>query len=958
MNSERWQRVKQLLDEALAVECSERTALLDRACAGDKELRREVESLLASHEQAGTNFLKNPAVHLKATVPTPKPLLERRGVGVYRIIEEIGTGGMGEVYRAVRDDGQYTKEVAVKLVRSGFDSQDVLRRFLKERQILASLDHPKIARLLDGGTTEDGVPYLVMELIDGKPIDTYCDEQKLNINERLGLFRQVCDAVQYAHQRLVIHRDIKPSNVLVTKEGVPKLLDFGIAKIVEASDQSQATLTQAMTPEYASPEQIRCETITTASDVYSLGVVLYQLLTGCSPYAVQTRTPHVLAQAVCEIEPGRPSTVTAKTDSSYRDTSQRATDRKESSPAKLRRRLVGDLDDITMMALRKEPSRRYGSVEQFAEDIRRHLEGLPVVARKGSWNYRAGKFIQRHRLSMTAAALVVAVVLAGVGATVREARVAQANANRAQKRFDDVRKLANSLLFEINDSIQDLPGAVPARKLLVDRALQYLDSLAQESGPDASLQRELAMAYKRVGDVQGYPFLANLGDTKGALKSYQKAWAIEDPLLKANPENLDDGLNLAVIERRLCELDSMDQNIANAVPECKRAVEVGKRLAAKYPQNTKVQVDLAKDYQTLAGIEGGNLSANMGDTLGALTLHEKAVAIAEKAVAAEPDDPVLQRFFAGATARFGDQLAQTGKLSAAEEQYVRGLKVLQALASPNNATSQHDLGEAYLSLGAIQLARDETVTGEVSFQKALEILKTLAQADPQNVHVRTSLLLAFINLGDAQAVLGKSREATSDFEQAQMIGDHLAVANPTAEVRTYQAVRLVTQGEAEARIGQSGAALRDYRAALDLYKKLSADDPANTDSRLGLAATYDKVGESLVQQGEADQAGEAFGTALRLTTTARQDHANAQVLYIVADSNAGLGDAMRLRASNKSEPPTSRRKHWLDAESFYKESLRAWSEVAEPGLVSFDGFRSTPPSIVNRRIDICKHALR
>ena len=283
MNPERWQRVKQLLDEALAVESSERTSFLDRACAGDPQLRQEVESLLASHEQAGTDFLKAPAVDLTAI--EPKLLREGRRIGGYQIIEEIGHGGMGEVYRAVRADGQYTKDVAIKLVRGGYDTASMLERFRNERQILASLDHPNIARLLDGGNTDDGIPYLVMELIEGKPIDEYCDEHKLSVTERLRLFQRVCVGVHYAHQRLVIHRDIKPSNVLVTKEGEPKLLDFGIAKIVSPIDEAQTTLTQAMTPEYASPEQIRGEPITTATDVYSLGVVLYQLLTGRSPYA-------------------------------------------------------------------------------------------------------------------------------------------------------------------------------------------------------------------------------------------------------------------------------------------------------------------------------------------------------------------------------------------------------------------------------------------------------------------------------------------------------------------------------------------------------------------------------------------------------------------------------------------------------------------------------------------------
>ena len=305
-DQERWQRAKQVLDEAIAVESGERASVLDRACDGDPELRREVESLLSAHEQAGLTFLKTAAVGLKAPSSPSRAGLR---IGVYQIIKEIGHGGMGEVYRAARADGQYTKEVAIKLVRGGFDSRFVLERFLTERQILASLDHPNIARLLDGGSTDDGVPYLVMELIEGTPLDEHCDNNRLNVTERLKLFVQVCSAVQYAHQRLVIHRDIKPGNILVTKEGVPKLLDFGIAKILDPTDGSKTTLDRPFTPEYASPEQIRGEPITTATDVYSLGVVLYQLLTGRSPYPGNTHVPHEFARAICEIEPERPSAV-------------------------------------------------------------------------------------------------------------------------------------------------------------------------------------------------------------------------------------------------------------------------------------------------------------------------------------------------------------------------------------------------------------------------------------------------------------------------------------------------------------------------------------------------------------------------------------------------------------------------------------------------------------------------
>jgi serine/threonine protein kinase len=311
MNRERWQRVREILDKAIGTPDAERPAFLEETCSGDVQLRAEVESLLQSHHQAGTEFLQEPAVDLLALSPALFQAGTRVGrrIGVYQILEQIGEGGMGEVYRAVRADGQYDKEVAIKLVRTGMDRSSVLERFRHERQVLASLDHPNIARLFDGGTTEDGIPYLVMELIEGIPIDEYCDNNKLTVTERLRLFLQVCSAVQYAHQRLVIHRDIKPGNILVTHDGTPKLLDFGIAKILDADSSSKTTLINPMTPEYASPEQVRGEPITTATDVYSLGVVLYQLLTGRSPYPKDTRAPLEYARAICEYEPERPSTI-------------------------------------------------------------------------------------------------------------------------------------------------------------------------------------------------------------------------------------------------------------------------------------------------------------------------------------------------------------------------------------------------------------------------------------------------------------------------------------------------------------------------------------------------------------------------------------------------------------------------------------------------------------------------
>ena len=371
MTPERWNEIKDKLDAVLELEPAQRPAFLDQISSVDPELRQELESLITSHEKAGTDFLNRPPLQATSSQPEPTgrdPMIGRR-LGTYQITEQIGAGGMGEVYRAFRADDQYRKQVAIKLVRAGQDSDFVIHRFKNERQILASLDHPNIARLLDGGTTVEGVPYFVMELIDGQPITEYCDSRKLPIAERIKLFLAVCSAVQYAHQRLIVHRDIKPSNILVTLDGTPKLLDFGIAKILETDSQTgpaEPTLTifRALTPGYASPEQVKGEAITTASDVYSLGVVLYELLTGHHPYAAPGSTPQQIARAVCEVEPEKPSTVVGRIETLKPGRGEplqgaTASSIHDGSTEKLSKRLSGDLDNIVLMALRKEPERRY-----------------------------------------------------------------------------------------------------------------------------------------------------------------------------------------------------------------------------------------------------------------------------------------------------------------------------------------------------------------------------------------------------------------------------------------------------------------------------------------------------------------------------------------------------------------------------------------------------------------------
>jgi len=489
----RWEQVKQIFHTALEEPAQKRRQYLQEACAGDQALLAEVERLLANDRLAG-DFMEELAAGdaANALIREHSRASEGKQIGPYRLLREIGQGGMGTVYLAERADAQYQKQVAIKLVRPGLDSQSVVDRFRHERQILAGLDHPNIAKLLDGGVSEDGLPYFVMDFIEGLPVDEYCDQRQLPLVRRLELFRVVCSAVHYAHQNLVVHRDLKPSNILVTADGTPKLLDFGIAKIVNpapSSDPDEATTLRFLTPEYASPEQARSQPITTASDVYSLGVLLYKLLTGQSPYRLESRSAPDLARAICEEEPERPSLVERETEREREGEKEKQ--RKSRFPSfspslrlsVSRSQLRGDLDNIALMALRKEPQRRYSSVEQFSEDIRRHLEGLPVIARKDTVVYRTTKFIQRHKAGVGAMALMLLILLAGVLATQRQARI-------AERRFNDVRKLSNSLLFELHDAIQNLPGATPARELLVKRALEYLDRLAAEAADDPHQSRD------------------------------------------------------------------------------------------------------------------------------------------------------------------------------------------------------------------------------------------------------------------------------------------------------------------------------------------------------------------------------------------------------------------------------------------------------------------------------------
>jgi eukaryotic-like serine/threonine-protein kinase len=504
------ERIEEVFEAALEVASADRRSLLDRHCGDDARLRAEVEALLAGHERED-GILAMPAAAAAAALLPDRD--RGRQIGPYRVLRELGRGGMGVVYLAERNDGQFRRRVAVKLLRGSPDADELHRRFLAERQILASLSHPNIAQLLDAGVADGQLPYLAIEYVDGQPITEYCDRQRLGTTERLRLFLRMCAAVHHAHQNLVLHRDLKPGNVLVTAAGEVKLLDFGIAKLLNpsmaAADQPVTrTAFRVMTPAYASPEQVRGDPLATTSDVYSLGLILYELLTGMQAHEIRSDSPREMFEVICEREPARPSErvslATGGRGSLAGEPSLIAlAAARDSTPERLRRVLAADLDAIVMMALRKESSRRYGSAELLAADIARYLDGMPVLAHRGSRGYRAGKFLKRHRVPVLAATTAAVALVLGATAAVWQATVAGREHLRAERALAESREVTAFLLglFEESDPAAPAGAATTAQELL-SRGAARAENLSAYPDVQSRVLAVLAQVHLSIGNTE------------------------------------------------------------------------------------------------------------------------------------------------------------------------------------------------------------------------------------------------------------------------------------------------------------------------------------------------------------------------------------------------------------------------------------------------------------------------
>jgi tetratricopeptide (TPR) repeat protein len=788
-----WKEIDSIVASALELPEGARAAYLEEACAGKPALRAEAESLLGMCPEAADIFPGDTTTEHPGGETAP--MLGRR-IGAYVLMEAIGRGGMGSVYRAERADDEFRKSVAVKLIAGDIQPSETVNRFAVERQILATLEHPDIARLLDAGVTSDGLHYIVMEYVEGQPIAKYCAARRLSIEERLRLFQRVCLAVHFAHQHLIVHRDLKPANILVTSEGAPKLLDFGIAKLLnpEAGAHHQTLAAIPMTPDYASPEQARGMLLTTSSDVYSLGVILYELLTGERPYRLAGRGLEEVLQAVCEQEPPKPSTIAIESGE---------------KPAP-------DLDAIVLKAMSKSPEERYASAEQFAADIGRYLAGLPVAARGARWSYRARKFILRHKLALAGCSVGLALTLAGVGGVVWQARIAERERAMAERRFNDVRELANSVIFELHDAIKDLPGSTPARKVLVERALHYLDSLSREAHGDIRLEAELAAAYERLGEVEGDPRSANLGDTAGALASFLKALAIRESLATQQPGSFEGQRARWNDVSHISEcLDALGRH-AETAGFYRRELPIAEEYA-RGRKETDIQEWLAGAYYSAATslIESADLNE-------ALRYFRRSASIRE--AISRADGPLdIRTRLVGCYGEIAYVLALQRDFAGAVEAQRKVVMAMEDLAArnPGSTTIQQFHAQGHFYLGEFLGGQHRGREALAAYHTAAQEYEALTASDPRNVLTGRFLAQTYRGLGEVLTSLGSAAQGIEYLRKSLGILDSLPVENPkNLDVYSSYADSYEGLGAADEARGNWGMALAWYRRSQQIWEEV------------------------------------------------------------------------------------------------------------------------------------------
>lgn len=870
----RWARVKELFAQASEQPRALRDAFLDQACQGDRELRAELASLLAASSQAGS-FLES---------PRPWTLEAPSRVGPWEIVRELGRGGMGTVYLARRSDGEYQRQVALKLIRRGLDTEDLLARFRAERQILASLDHPNIARLLDGGTAEDGRPYLVLEYVQGEDVLTWSARHRLSVAERLALFQQLCSAVQFAHQNLVVHRDIKPANVLVAANGVPKLLDFGIAKLLAGGAEGERTRQgmRVLTPSYASPEQLRGERVTTASDVWSLGVLLFELLTGARPFGTFESTEEA-ARAVLAQEPVRPSVAAREARARPVRSGEGEADRAEGR--RRARALEGDLDNILLKALAKDPQRRYSSAERLSEDLRRHLAGLPVRARPEAVGYVVGKFIRRHRWGIAGAGLVVLALVGGIAGTswqAMRARAERARADAARARaeelvdfmlgdlrrklepshrigvLDDVAKavqgyfaqlppadvspgtaLRKGRLFQQLAEVRLLQGDLDAAAALVSECRAALSEAGGEGTPDAAIRRLAGAAANLAGRVA-----EERGDLEKALAEHTRAF---------------EHLSWVARERPASGASSLAAEAANDIgrvllflgrlPEARARHEEALAMLGAAPIAAG---DAGREWKYASAknwISLGRVKELGGDAAGAEEAYRRNLVLAEEMVRELPSGLELRNHLAISHNDLGRVLRQSRRPAEAEGHHAAALAVMEGLLreDPDNAIWLEGLGATYSFLGRCREELGDVAGARAHFSEDAAISERLLAKEPASALAKAALADALTNVGRGERLLGAFGPARAAHERALALRLELSADKPQEAVAGSDVgVSRLELGRLLAAEGQAASARAQWESARGLFAAAAAQD-ASVKHRSRLA-------QALLELGFVDEA--------------------------------------------------------------------------------------------------------
>ncbi len=861
--------MNELFAESLEVAPTERAAFV--ASIENTEIKNELESLLAAHESSN-KFLNKNAVELSAKTlldDEPEKLIGKE-IGHFKIVKEIGRGGMGAVYLAERTGADFTQKAALKLIKRGMDTDFIVQRFQTERRILSRLNHPFIAKLLDGGTTQEGLPYFVMEYVSGENLRDYC--RNLSTDAKLKLFRQICEAVQYAHRNLVVHRDLKPSNIIICEDGTPKLLDFGIAKVLDPENETEKTTTEfrLLTPKYASPEQIRGEIVDTQSDVYSLGVLLKEILS----------EPPASAGALNSINPNARKNPSATGELN----AQNSTAGRKPSATADGADLNAELKTIINKAAHETAARRYASVEQFSEDLRRYETGLPILAQADSVSYRAQKFVLRHRVGVFAASLVLLTLLGGIAATFWQFRRAQGEQKIAQQRFNDVRGLANSVIFDLHDEIQNLPGSTKARKLLVEKALEYLGKLEQDAGNDAGLQHELAMAYTKIGDVQGQIMEASLLETDKAASNYRKALELAEKSVANDPNNYEFRRDLALICYRFAEFQRGGSDLTETLFLENRAAEIYRKLAAENPTDVDVRrrILVARNGYAEVLRESGELEKslplyeqNLKDTLAALSefndeirlkrfstiaygsyaialfQHEEGAKaleynliskeIGQKIAAADPNDSYAFGGVGKACGGITTYASAVGSNLLAESNALEGIKIMEKVAADDaeNLEAKYDVASGQDIYADFLEKNNRLQEAFAHRQKALEFIAPLEKAGNNPDYFIAEFFSFYSKSARAAAKLGKRDLAENYTQKAENL--NFQIEKTTGEVQNLYTNNLVALGDAYYDLGDKEKAKSRYQKAVETWRDLQTAGRLYTNQTKNLNAVGAKL---------------------------------------------------------------------------------------------------------------------